>query len=254
MEKKLKRKIAAGLLMASIFTLTPFEQPKTAEAGWLSDAIGSVIGAATGDKAVRRNSATQIDKILHQAVKKYDYEMAVKAIEQGANVNSMYENKFPLVYALNYIGYPKYDTRMADLLISKGADIEGWYDGKRRHYYAFMYHEPQIIQYLLDKGLKVNIKGNYNISLLMHAVVLDTITNENGRRDLIQNLVNKGADVNNRCSDFGSGGANVVRHLYQPGDTALHGAVAIYDVEAAKILLYAGADKNIRYNYFRRCH
>jgi ankyrin repeat protein len=38
----------------------------------------------------------------------------------------------------------------------------------------------------------------------------------------------------------------VVRHLYQPGDTALHGAVAIYDVEAAKILLYAGADKNIR--------
>ena len=150
MNKKVKRNITVGVLMASIFTFNPIEQPKFAEAGWLGDAIGAVIGAATGDKAVRRNSATQIDKILHQAVRNNDYDMAVKAIEQGANVNSMYENNFPLAYALNYIGYPKYDTRMADLLISKGADIEGWYDGKQRNYYAFMYSEPKIIQYLLD--------------------------------------------------------------------------------------------------------
>ena len=58
MNKKLKRNIAVGLFIASIATLNPIEQPKVAEAGWLSDAIGSVIGAATGDKAVKRNSAT----------------------------------------------------------------------------------------------------------------------------------------------------------------------------------------------------
>lgn len=246
MNKKLKRNIAVGLFIASIATLNPIEQPKVVEAGWLSDAIGSVIGAATGDKAVRRNSAKQIDKILHQAVKNNDYDMAVKAIEQGANVNSMYEDKFPLVYALNYIGYPKYDTRMADLLISKGADIEGWYDGKSKHYYAFLFSEPKVIQYLLDKGLNVNIKGNNNVSLLMQTVIISTIY-EKERHDLIQNIVNKGADLNVRSLDYGCGGAlNISRYVYRGGDTALHAAAYLYDMESAKILLYAGANKNIK--------
>ena len=247
MEKKLKRKIAAGLLMASIFTLTPFEQPKTAEAGWLSDAIGSVIGAATGDKAVRRNSATKIDKILHQALKKKDYDLARKAIEQGANVNSMFENTFPIEYELGRMAYGNMDTTMADFLISKGADIEGWYDGKSRHYYAFMYSDPKVIQYLLDKGLNVNIKGNNNVSLLMQSVIIDTISREKEKHDLIQNLVNNGADVNARSSNNGCGGAlNISRYIYRSGDTALHAAAYLYDIEAAKILLYAGANKEIR--------
>ena len=240
MNKKLKRNIAVGLFIASIATLNPIEQPKVAEAGWLSDAIGSVIGAATGDKAVRRNSATQIDKILHQAVKNNDYDLAVKAIEQGASVNSMYEDKFPLVYALNHIGYPKYDKRMADLLISKGADIEGWYDGKQKNYYAFMFSDPKVIQYLVDKGLNVNLKGDYDKTLLMHAVVLN---GGKEKLDLIQNIVNKGADVNYRSSHGGAGWYNA------SGGTALHGTVAKYDVEAAKILLYAGVDKNIKDKY-----
>lgn len=246
MNKKVKRNITVGVLMASIFTFSPIEQPKLAEAGWLGDAIGAVIGAATGDKAVRRNSATQIDKILHQAVRNNDYDMAVKAIEQGANVNSMYENNFPLAYALNYIGYPKYDTRLADLLISKGADIEGWYDGKSKNYYAFLYSNPVVIKYLLDKGLNANIKGNNNISLLMQAVVISTVY-EKDKHELIQNLVNKGADVNVRASKYGDGGAgNIVGYSYREGDTALHAAAYLYDIEAARILLYAGANKTIR--------
>ena len=249
MEKKLKRKIAAGLLMASIFTLTPFEKPKTAEAGWLSDAIGSVIGAATGDKAVRRNSATKIDKILHQALKKKDYDLAGKAIEQGANVNSMFENTFPIEYELGRMMYGNMDTTMADLLISKGADIEGWYDGKSRHYYAFMYTKPRVIKYLIDKGLNVNIKGNCNISLLMQVVSLEKWLGQE-RLDLIQELVNSGADIGVKCSKEGYGGiVNVdVAIRYREGETALHGAVRNYDIEGAKILLYAGADKNIRNN------
>ena len=59
MNKKVKRNITVGVLMASIFTFSSIEQPKLAEAGWLGDAIGAVIGAATGDKAVRRNSAAE---------------------------------------------------------------------------------------------------------------------------------------------------------------------------------------------------
>ncbi len=251
MNKKVTRKIAMGLLTASILAVTPIGQSKTVEAGWLGDVLGSVIGSVSNGKAIKRNSATQIDKILHQAVINNDYDMAVKAIEQGADVNSMYKDNLPLANALGYAGWPKYDTRIAELLVSHGADIEGWYDKDRKNYFAFGTHYYEAIDFLLSKGLNVNIKGNNNVSLLMHVVALDghdsapKIT----RHELIQELVNKGADVNVRASGRGFGGTlNMVRYTYSEGGCALSAAAYMNDIETARILLYAGANKNIRDN------
>ena len=247
MDMKVKKNIAIGLLAISMCSVGSIAQPKNVEAGWLGDVLGSVIGSASGGKVIKRNNATQIDKILHQACKDNDYDMAVTAIEQGAKVNSMYEDKLPLIHALVYVGGAKYDTRVSDLLISKGADIEGWYDKDRKTYYAFMFSDCKIIRYLLEKGLDLNIRGNNNISLLMQVVTLTENVDE--KHKMMQALVNKGIDVNVRTTNSGTGGAsNIVWYFYNAGETALHAAVYMNDVEGARILLYAGANKNIRNN------
>lgn len=239
MEKKVARKIVVGLLAASVFTIAPMGQTKTAEAGWLGDILGSAIESVSGGKAIKRNSANQMDKILHEAVIANDYDMAVKAIDQGANVNSMYKDNLPLLHALWHIHY-KHDNRMADLLIERGADIEGWYDNKNRYMYAFMVDDRDVIKYLIDKGLNINIRGNNNISLLMQVVAIDSWQGKISRYELMQELVNKGVDVNIRASKTGYG--------YTAGDSALCRAAQTNDIEAAKILLYAGANKNVRNN------
>lgn len=239
MNKKVTRKIAMGLLTASILAVTPIGQSKTVEAGWLGDILGSVIDSVGNGKAIKRNNATQIDKILHEAVKANDYDMAVKALEQGAKVNSMYNDALPLQHALYHIS-SRHDNRMADLLIEHGADIEGWYDSKSRHMYAFMIGSRDVIKYLMDKGLNINIKGNGNVSLLMQSLGLDPWQGNISRYELMQEIVNKGADVNVRASE------NV--GVYYSGEVALHYAARHNDIEAAKILLYAGANKNIRNN------
>lgn len=249
MDMKVKKNIAIGLLAISMCSVGSIAQPKTVEAGWLGDVLGSVIGSASGGKVIKRNNATQIDKILHQACKNNDYDMAVKAIEQGAKVNSMYNDVLPLSYALGYAGYPKYDTRIAELLVSHGADIEGWYDKDRKNFFAFNTHHYEAIDFLVNKGLNVNIKGNNNISLLMHVVAMDGFsTAKISRYELMQKLVNKGADVNVRATGGLGGPLNMVRHIYKDGSCALSAAAQMNDMEAARILLYAGANKNSRNN------
>lgn len=168
MRKNHWKKLTIGVTAVTVFSVMPFVQPATAEAGWLGDVLGSVIGAAATPKnAVTRNSATQIDKVLHQACRDNDYDMAVDAINKGANVNSMWKDTFPLERALNYAQYHEGDTKMADLLIAHGADLEGWYDTKHYHFYAFSDLNNDLVLYLLDKGMNVNLKGDGGISLLM---------------------------------------------------------------------------------------
>lgn len=96
--KKHKRTIAQiilpMLLMAGVGVLSP----AVTEAGILGDLFGGVIGNITG--GVQKEKATQIDKILHQAVKNNDIELARTALEKGANVNSHYEGHLPFDYAI----------------------------------------------------------------------------------------------------------------------------------------------------------
>ncbi len=241
MDMKVKKNIAIGLLAISVCSIGSVAQPKTVEAGWLGDVLDSVIGSASGGKVIKRNSAKQIDKILHQAIRANDYDMAVKAIEQGADVNSMYENRLPLSYALGNVGFPKHDTRVADLLISKGADIEGWYDTDLKHFFVFETDSWDVIQYLLDKGLNVNIKGNANENLVMRVTSMpEDWYSKIRRHQLLQELVNKGVDVNARATRDYAG--------YKAGDCPLISAASRGDIESARILLYAGANKNSRNN------
>jgi ankyrin repeat protein len=246
--KRLKTSIVCGLIL--IFTCTSFLMlnSQRVEAGLLGDLIDIISNSTHKGKTTKRNSATQIDKILHNAVKDNDYDMAIDAIERGANVNSMYENMFPLERALYFVGWPHYDTRMADLLIQHGADIEGWYDvtDNKSHYYAFTsLGGTDGVLYLLNKGLNVNLKNENGISLLMYCVVSTAIEGRVTHSELIQELVNRGADVNIKAKrDDGINSTSC--YVYSKGGTALMAAAYLGQVEIARILLYAGADKDIR--------
>lgn len=238
MRKNHWKKLTIGVTAATVFSVVPFAQPATAEAGWLGDVLGSVIGAAATPKnAEVRNSATQIDKILHQACKDNDYDMAVDAINKGANVNSHWQDTLPLAYALNYADDG--DFKMANMLLEHGADPDGWYDSKHCHYFAWSHLSDDTVLYLLDHGMNINLKDEINVSLLMERVVIDSYNNKQPKSYYIQQLVNRGADVNTRAT--GTYIRSERSHYYLKGETALFGAVGMDDIESARVLLYAGA-------------
>lgn len=245
MKKGLRNFIAMGVVVTATFAATNTMAPQKAEAGWLGNILGSVTSSTSNGKTVEKYSATQIDKVLHEAVKNNDYDMTADAIARGANVNSMYNDALPLDHAISYISWPNYDTSVADLLIDHGADIEGWVEDGRCHYYSFLAGNNEAVIYLLDKGLNVNLKDENGVTLLMNCVV-STASGKKDHSAYVQEIVNRGADVNARATrDYDRLYPNR-RYYYYKGDTALIGAAACHDVETARVLLYAGADKNIR--------
>lgn len=250
MKKNIKKFLIAGVVTATMITSSQLTTTRTAEAGWLGDILGTVINSTSGNashgKAVQRNNANQTDRILHEAAKNNDYDLAVSALSRGARVNSMYNDLFPLSYALSYASNNN-DYRMADLLIEHGADLEGWYDSSRSHFYAFSNScSNDAVIYLLDKGLNVNLTDENGYTLLMIRIVSTCVSGPRTRSEYIQELVNRGANVNARVKQHIKFVIPDYYYDYQKGETALFGAVAMRDIDTAKVLLYAGADKNIR--------
>lgn len=244
------RRIQKFIFISSVITITmfaflSFEQPMKAEAGWLNDILGPLISKTSGGKTVARNSATQIDKTLHRAVENNDYELAKEAIEKGANVNSHWNNQLPLSIALNYANNHENDTKMADLLINNGADVEGWTYNGQKYFYAFTPINDDLVMYLVEHGLNVNLKGNYGLSLLMVRMGRSRVWDDAQPRSYyIQQLVNRGADVNVRAPETAPSMTN--SYYYLKGENALFAAVYQNDIESARVLLYAGIDKDAK--------
>lgn len=237
--------ITIGAVTVMTFSVMSFTNPMSAEAGWLNDLLGPVVSKASGGKVVGTNTATQTDKMLHRAVKNNDYEMAKEALEKGANVNSHWDNQLPLSMALSYANFHHNDTQMADLLIAHGADLEGWTTNGVKYYYAFTLINDDLMMYLVEHGLNVNLRGNHDLSLLMVRLGRANHTDsEHPRSYYIQQLVNRGADVNVRAKTNYSGTPN--GYLYLEGENALFATVSFNDIESARVLLYAGIDKNVR--------
>jgi len=80
------------------------------------------------------------------------------------------------------------------------------------------------VQNLIDKGVDVNAKGNDGKTALMHAV-------EQGNKEIVQALIVKGADVNAKGND---------------GKTALMHAVEQGNKEIVQALIAKGADVNAK--------
>lgn len=242
MKNQTKKRLAMALAGVAVVGMVGIAQPKAAEAGWLGDVIGKAIGTMSGGKAVSSDSATQKDKILMKAIESGDYDLVEHMIKDGANVNAFYDNKMPMDAALSRRRFNG-DSRFADLLIANGADLEGWVHNNEYHYYAFCYGPAQTA-YLIDKGLKLTFTNGIGANLLMYFITCSYYSEDKGidKHVIVQELVNRGLNVNARISkDWNAGSV-----WCYAGDTPLMMAVRKWDIETAKILLYAGAKLNAR--------
>ena len=137
-------------------------------------------------------------------------EIAKFLVEHGANVNAQNIR----------IGF---DLERAKFLIEHGADIKALIKGKDIPMYlyeALARDNTELVEFLIDRGVDVNAKGN-----IIYNVLLSTING--GEIDKAKFLIELGADVNVSNEN---------------GETPLLKAVLYGDRELAQYLIDRGAD------------
>lgn len=158
------------------------------------------------------NHITEKDptKALFQAIEKSDAELVKAALNDGADVNGLYnypDQEYAKFFAYwrpihmaAYFG--KVDIVL--MLLSKGADVKVKIKHETEEYAKFegyspihftAYHESDdqeaILDLFISRGLSINEEGNYG-SLPLNAAIISTACSAKG----VQRLIDKGANVN----------------------------------------------------------
>ena len=173
---------------------------------------------------------------LHWAVAANSREVTDYLLDKGTDLNAKNgRGRVPLIYAR--------DVLMLERLISKGADVQSR-SAKLRM--ACASGDMGAAELLIRKGAAVN--GGGAITHLFRAAI-------NGHTDIVELLINKGADIKVSMHDGATplamanrrGKTEVVNILRRHGALeTLHGAVASGDKEGVKRFVAQGADLNAR--------
>jgi len=194
---------------------------------------------------------------LHWAAYTKQYDIALLLIKNKADLNK----KTPGSFAPACFAVMQSDLKMLEILITNGADIHttGFFNGTLLHFAASEGAED-IVKYLLDHGLDVHARSINKETPLEWAMyrgqyqVIDTLVDHGAKvKDVfdiwgnsvmtaalltnsmvsVQNLLQRGADVNEKNAD---------------GRTALHTAVSPanerINLAMVKTLIDGGADVN----------
>ena len=161
---------------------------------------------------------------LHDGISASDYELVQEAISNGANVNHVdeYSKETPLVESLTST------LEIMDLLIQNGANV----NAKNRHgdtvlHKACEYEDENAITYLLGKKADVNAVNDQGKTPLL-VVLYAYIINEDKLRNIVKQLIQKGANINVEDND---------EH-----NTPLHLACDLSDIEIVKLFIKKGAN------------
>ena len=205
------------------------------------DAIHKILSTPAGKSAVNAAEADGTTP-LHWATRGEDVETAKLLLAAGANANAA--NRYgvtPLSLAANNAS-----ADLVDVLLKAGADAKAVIkDGETVLMAAARTGNPRAVQMLIDRGAVVDAReSRMGETALMWAVA------EN-HPEAAKLLIDHGADVNARTSDltfpkdrFGLEG--VLTILPHGRWTPLMYAARQGSLEAARVLVDAGADKNAR--------
>ncbi|MGC9367824.1 MAG: ankyrin repeat domain-containing protein, partial [bacterium] len=170
---------------------------------------------------------------LIYAIGDEEIELIYKLIQEGADVNAriekgLNEDLSVLKMVLNYELYEVVDTLIKYKLDVDQKLAENLYGEKEYAlFYLIISERPELAIKFIDAGANVNIEGRFGfdkVNALYVAVRKDYI-------DLVDELINAGADVNYIQKN--------------DGFTPLHIAVMHEYVDICKLLLEGGADPNI---------
>lgn len=128
-------------------------------------------------------------------------------------------------------------VEMAKIFLKAGANVDGneWIEGKDSPLVAAAsLHADEVALYYIKNGANIHHAGCHGGTALHWAAWC-------GRDKVVQNLIQAGADINKRCIDFTSTPLFWAVHgLKNGGENPMSN-----HVECAKMLVNAGADKNI---------
>lgn len=244
----MKKFVAKALVVGMLFSGVNLGAVHQAEAGWLGDVLGSVIGSSveksSGGKIKVKKDLSQTDEMLFYALRNDDWDLAAQAIENGADVNA-YKDGMGTPIAAVMQSTNNYE--MIEWLIQNGADVDGWDDYTTNkkgssHYYIFMC-DVQYIPFWIDHGVDPNLTTKRGITPInqVMASTIDVTTYEK-QFYALRYLVEHGADVNHKTPENYSDGGRV---LYG-NETPLMVAARHGYAEVLQYLLDHGANPNIR--------
>jgi ankyrin repeat protein len=174
---------------------------------------------------------------LYAAIKSRQYPVVKLLLNKGANPNAITSlGSTPFLLA-SEIG----DLEVIKCFVEHGADLDYSPSGKEADelnitgqtalFMATLKEQNDVVQYLIEKGSKVNVKNRYGVSPLL-------LCAEGGNETLVKLLVSVGADVNMSPS-----GDLAVEHILA-GQTPLYGAAKKGHYHICKFLLENGAEVN----------
>ena len=174
---------------------------------------------------------------LYAAIKSRQYPVVKLLLNKGANPNAITSlGSTPFLLA-SEIG----DLEVIKCFVEHGADLDYSPSGKEADelnitgqtalFMATLKEQNDVVQYLIEKGSKVNVKNRYGVSPLL-------LCAEGGNETLVKLLVSVGADVNMSPS-----GDLAVEHILA-GQTPLYGSAKKGHYHICKFLLENGADVN----------
>ncbi len=147
-----------------------------------------------------RIRAEQIDRNeqLLQAVESGDLEQVKRVITGGAIVNARTRSGLTALSLAVILGHDE----IALYLIERGASLDArdrsgdrqqMYPGNSPVHYAAIYGRTRVLQAMLDRGVPVDLRDRNGRTLLMMA-------SENGHRDTVKLLLERGADPTTRSA------------------------------------------------------
>jgi ankyrin repeat protein len=158
---------------------------------------------------------------MREAISRRKYDILEHLIEIGGNVNArVYFGTTPLAYFAKRNNF----EMVKKMIINYGADVNGisvW--GNSALMFAVWNENIDMINFLIEKGINVNLANKRKLTPLMAATIKENIS-------IVKILLNNGADVN--MTDIGN--YNALRYAIERNNETLIAILKEHDSDVVE--------------------